>query len=97
MNRLSLKAIFALVILVALAIAKGAVPQAMKSDHWSPPDLLERAKHLQELAAAKGSASETLEKYPHHYTMLAFRNRSGAAKFTRILLTCFISSMAMRQ
>jgi mannose-6-phosphate isomerase-like protein (cupin superfamily) len=66
--------------LVALAIAKGAFPQAMKSDHWSPADLLERAKHLQQLAAEKGSASETLEKYPHHYTMLAFRNRSGNAE-----------------
>ena len=68
------------VMLVALAIAKGAFPQAMKSDHWSPADLLERAKHLQQLAAEKGSASETLEKYPHHYTMLAFRNRSGNAE-----------------
>jgi len=68
------------VMLVALAIAKGAFSQAMKSDHWSPADLLERAKHLQELAAEKGSASETLEKYPHHYTMLAFRNRSGNAE-----------------
>ena len=80
MNRLSLKVFRALVILVAIAIAKGAVPQAMKSDHWSPTDLLGRAKHLQELAAAKGSASETLEKYPHHYTMLAFRNRSGGGE-----------------
>jgi mannose-6-phosphate isomerase-like protein (cupin superfamily) len=80
MNGRSLKVIFALLILVAFAIAKGAVPQAMKSDHWSPPDLLERAKHLQELAAAKGSASETLEKYPHHFTMLAFRNRSGGGE-----------------
>jgi len=80
MNRLSLKVIAASVILVAIAIAKGAFPQAMKSDHWSPTDLLERAKHLQELAAAKGSASETLEKYPYHYTMLAFRNRSGGGE-----------------
>ena len=80
MNRLSLKVIAASVILVAIAIAKGAFPQAMKSDHWSPADLLERAKHLQELAVAKGSASETLEKYPHHYTMLAFRNRSGGGE-----------------
>ena len=80
MHRLSLKVTPAIVILIAFAIAKGAVPQAMKSDHWSPADLLERAKHLQELAAAKGSASETLEKYPHHYTMLAFRNRSGGGE-----------------
>jgi mannose-6-phosphate isomerase-like protein (cupin superfamily) len=53
----------------------------MKSDHWSTTELLERAKHLQVLAAqGDGSASETLEKYPHHYTMLAFRQHSGGGE-----------------
>jgi mannose-6-phosphate isomerase-like protein (cupin superfamily) len=59
----------------------GAYTQTMKSDHWSPADLLERAKHLKELAAkGDGSASETLEKYPHHYTMLAFRSHNGGGE-----------------
>jgi mannose-6-phosphate isomerase-like protein (cupin superfamily) len=59
----------------------GANPQSMTSDHWSPAQLLERAKHLRQLAAqGDGSASETLEKYPHHYTMLAFRSHSGGAE-----------------
>lgn len=59
----------------------GAYTQAMKSDHWSPVELLERAKHLKELAAkGDGSASETLEKYPHHYTMLAFRSHNGGGE-----------------
>jgi mannose-6-phosphate isomerase-like protein (cupin superfamily) len=31
-------------------------------------------------AQGDGSASETLEKYPHHYTMLAFRNRNGGGE-----------------
>ena len=70
----------ALLVLSLFVPSKGAFSQAMKSDHWSPADLLERAKHLQELAAQKGSASETLEKYPHHFTMLAFRNRSGGGE-----------------
>jgi mannose-6-phosphate isomerase-like protein (cupin superfamily) len=61
-------------------LPKGAFPQAMNSDHWSPAELLERAKHLQQLAAQKGSASEKLQEYPHHYTMLAFRNRSGGGE-----------------
>ena len=53
----------------------------MQSDHWNRDKLLERARHLRELAAqADGSASETLEKYPHHYTMLAFRSRNGGAE-----------------
>jgi mannose-6-phosphate isomerase-like protein (cupin superfamily) len=70
----------AVLLLSCFASWKGASAQAMKSDHWSPPELLERAKHLQQLATEKGSASETLEKYPHHYTMLAFRNRNGGGE-----------------
>ena len=59
----------------------GANAQSMKSDHWTTADLLERAKHLQAMAAkGDGSASETLEKYPHHFTMLAFRQRSGGGE-----------------
>jgi len=55
-----------------------------KSDHWSPARLLERAKHLRQLAAAgDGSASETLDEYPRHYTMLAFRGRSGGGELHR--------------
>lgn len=66
---------------VLLLGAIGAHAQTMKSDHWSKAQLLERAKHLRELAAkADGSASETLEKYPHHYTMLAFRKKSGGGE-----------------
>ena len=57
--------------MLSLALVKGAFSQAMKSDHWSQAELLERAKHLQQLAAEKGSASEKLETYPHHFTMLA--------------------------
>jgi mannose-6-phosphate isomerase-like protein (cupin superfamily) len=64
-------------LLFSLAAMKGVPAQTMKLDHWSTSELLERAKHLKELAAGKGSASETLEQYQHHYTMLAFRNRSG--------------------
>ena len=65
----------------ALLFAMGANAQTMKSDHWSSAQLLERAKHLRELAAkGEGSASETLEKYPHHYTMLAFRTRNGGGE-----------------
>ena len=67
-------------VLFSFAMTKGAFSQSMKSDHWSPSELLDRAKHLKELAGEKGSASETLEKYPHHYTMLAFRNRSGGGE-----------------
>jgi len=70
------------ILIAALAMFATVVyGQNMKSDHWSTAELLERSKHLQELAAkSDGSASETLEKYPHHYTMLAFRQHTGGGE-----------------
>ncbi|HEY3703724.1 MAG TPA: cupin domain-containing protein [Terracidiphilus sp.] len=70
------------VILAAAALlAAGVSAQTMKLDHWTPAQLLERAQHLQQQAAqGDGSASETLDKYPHHYTMLAFRSRNGGGE-----------------
>jgi len=66
---------------VTLLLALGVSAQEMKFDHWTPAQLMERAKHLREQAAhGDGSASETLEKYPHHYTMLAFRNKNGGGE-----------------
>ena len=76
--RTSFKTIIAAALLL---LSLGANPQDMKSDHWTPAQLLERANHLREIAAqGDGSASETLERYPHHYTMLAFRSRSGGGE-----------------
>lgn len=65
----------------ALLLTVGVTAQTMKLDHWTPAQLMERAQHLRHQAAhGDGSASETLEKYPHHYTMLAFRSRSGSGE-----------------
>ncbi|MGB6689967.1 MAG: hypothetical protein WBE76_19190 [Terracidiphilus sp.] len=65
-------------------LTTGAIPQAMTSEHWSRDQLLDRAQHLHRLAEQDdGSASETLEEYPHHYTMLAFRNKSGGGELHR--------------
>ncbi len=65
----------------SLFLAARAQTQSMQSDHWAQTQLRDRAKHLQELAAAgNGSASETLATYPRHFTMLAFRSRSGAGE-----------------
>ncbi len=65
----------------AILFTLGASAQTMKLDHWTPAQLLERAQHLRQQATqGDGSASETLEKYPHHYTMLAFRSHSGGGE-----------------
>jgi len=67
--------------IASLLAALAAYPQAMASDHWTRARLLDHAQHLRQLAAqGDGSASETLEKYPHHYTMLAFRSKSGGGE-----------------
>jgi len=77
--------------LVLLMSALGAQAQTMQSEHWSKTQLLERAKHLQEQAAkGDGSASETLEKYPHHYTMLAFRQKSGGGELHQNFADMFV-------
>jgi mannose-6-phosphate isomerase-like protein (cupin superfamily) len=76
---------------VLVVSALGAQAQTMQSDHWSKAQLLERAKHLQEQAAkGDGSASETLEKYPHHYTMLAFRQKSGGGELHQNFADMFV-------
>ena len=85
------RATFNLLTLVLLVGTMGAYAQDMKSDHWSKQELLERAKHLKELAAkGDGSASETLEKYPHHYTMLAFREKSGGGELHQNFADIFV-------
>ena len=70
-----------LAVAAILMSSLGACAQTMKSDHWSTAELQERAKQLRAKASqGDGSASETLEKYPHHYTMLAFREHSGGGE-----------------
>lgn len=64
-----------------LLAATGVFAQTMKLDHWTPSQLLEKAQHLKQVAAqGDGSAGETLDKYPRHFTMLAFRSRSGGGE-----------------
>lgn len=71
----------AVLIPVTAILSLGVFAQNMTLDHWTPAQLLERAQHLKQIAAqGDGSASETLDKYPRHYTMLAFRNRSGGGE-----------------
>lgn len=76
---------------IVLAGTLGAQTQTMNVDHWNKAQLLDRAKHLQETAAkGDGSASETLEKYPHHYTMLAFRQKSGGGELHQNFADIFV-------
>ena len=74
-----------------LLLSIGVYAQNMTSDQWSHDKLLERAQHLRQLAAqGDGSASETLEKYPHHYTMLAFRAKNGGGELHQNFADMFV-------
>jgi mannose-6-phosphate isomerase-like protein (cupin superfamily) len=74
-----------------LPAEREVTPQASKArrqkdepphaDHWPQPILLERAAYLRKLARhGDGQASETLQQYPQHATMLSFRARDGVAE-----------------
>jgi mannose-6-phosphate isomerase-like protein (cupin superfamily) len=60
--------------------ATTTAPTSATLDHYTPEQLMEMAKPLKEKAAATGTASIVLEKYPGHYTMLGYRDRSGGAE-----------------
>lgn len=49
-------------------------------DAYTPDQLRQRSAALKRSAAGSGAASETLAQYPGHFTMLAYRNRSGTAE-----------------
>ena len=60
----------------------GATPPGSPApaDVYGPEQLRAMSTDLISKAAASGAASKTLEQYPGHYTMLAYRNRSGGAE-----------------
>jgi mannose-6-phosphate isomerase-like protein (cupin superfamily) len=63
----------------------------MQSDFWSTADLKQRAERLKQKATeGDGSASEPLEQYPHHFTMLSFRSISGCAELHRDWADMFV-------
>lgn len=59
-----------------------APPSASKLDSYTPEQLTERAQVLKQKAdqSGTGTASIVLAKYPGHFTMLAFRDRTGGAE-----------------
>jgi mannose-6-phosphate isomerase-like protein (cupin superfamily) len=75
----------ALVLLTAGMVAASgqwalAQEAAATPDKYSPAELMEMEKTLQQKKDAAGLASETLKKYSTDYSMLAFRSQSGKAE-----------------
>lgn len=52
---------------------------AAPADHYTPADLAKIADGLK-AKATSGNASDTLARYPNHFTMLAYRNSNGGAE-----------------
>ena len=66
---------------ILLGVLMGAATaQAGPVDHYTSADLSRELDKLKAGAAATGSASETLERYPNHFTMLAYRSKNGGAE-----------------
>ena len=61
--------------MIAVASAQAAPP-----DHYTAGNLVGHMKKLKAEATATGSASETLQQYPGHFTMLAYRTKDGGAE-----------------
>jgi mannose-6-phosphate isomerase-like protein (cupin superfamily) len=62
------------------ALMAGASAQAAPADHYSISDLTREMVKLKAQAATTGSASEKLQQYPNHFTMLAYRTKDGPAE-----------------
>jgi mannose-6-phosphate isomerase-like protein (cupin superfamily) len=62
------------------ALLAGAAAQAAPADHYTVADLTKAMVKLKAEAATTGSASEKLQQYPGHFTMLAYRNRDGGGE-----------------
>jgi mannose-6-phosphate isomerase-like protein (cupin superfamily) len=69
-------------IILGAALA-GAAAQAAPADHYSVADLTARMDKLKAQAAASGSASEKLQQYNNHFTMLAYRSKDGGGEIHR--------------
>jgi mannose-6-phosphate isomerase-like protein (cupin superfamily) len=53
------------------------------TDHYTTNDLSREMQKLKAEAASTGGASETLQRYASHYTMLAYRTKNGPAEIHR--------------
>jgi hypothetical protein len=83
---------WALALSIAIVAPGVGLTQTANPDHspkpldkYSRDELLREAKNLRQKAdnSDTGSASEVLEKYPGHFTMLGVRERSGKAELHR--------------
>jgi len=66
---------------IAVSLAPVVHAQALKVDHFTPDQIVARAKELEPKAQGPDKAASTkLDEYPNHYTMVALRHKDGGAE-----------------
>jgi mannose-6-phosphate isomerase-like protein (cupin superfamily) len=65
---------------MAAVLAPWAMAQSPTPDVYTPDQLVEMEKALQQKADSKGLATQTIKKYATDYSMVAFRSQSGQAE-----------------
>jgi mannose-6-phosphate isomerase-like protein (cupin superfamily) len=78
-------------IAIGLCFSAVSIMRAQQADHYTPEELLQQVKPLQQKAASgNGSASETLQKYGVDFTMLSFRSKDGSPELHEKFADIFI-------
>jgi mannose-6-phosphate isomerase-like protein (cupin superfamily) len=66
---------------IAVSLVPIAHAQALKVDHFTPDQIIAKAKELEPKAQGPDKAASTkLDEYPNHYTMVALRHKDGGAE-----------------
>lgn len=66
-----------------------AAAQAAPTEHYIAADLDRATTKLGADAATTGSASETLARYPGHFTMVSYRSKGGSGELHRQFADAF--------
>jgi uncharacterized RmlC-like cupin family protein len=75
------KTCIGLLALTLIAPAPALLAQSSVVDHTTQAQLLDKEKELRQAAASgNGSASIKISDYPNHYTMLAYRSKTGSSE-----------------
>jgi mannose-6-phosphate isomerase-like protein (cupin superfamily) len=70
----------AIMVIIASALPMVAA-QTVQVDHLTQSQLIEKARELNARAqGSEGAASDKLNEYPNHFTMISLRNKDGGAE-----------------
>jgi mannose-6-phosphate isomerase-like protein (cupin superfamily) len=66
---------------IIVSVLRLAAAQTIQVDHLTQSQLLEKSRELNARAQGlEGAASDKLNEYPNHFTMISLRNKDGGAE-----------------